>query len=316
MYVLSLMHAGETFDAVLNLLRSGLLDQFSSDEWSASSFGDTSQKEGMEKALSLGLITRNGERIRLTSAGTLLTKNHPQSLRDHFLFVGEVFRPCYALDQECLAAGGNNFQRCYGSTFFEWLSRHPVEKKFFHSAMCATQGPVEEFLANDFPFADYSWIVDVGGGSGGLASAIKKKYCEIRITVADTDPGIPRSTDDQKRNIEFQVADFFDRVPTGADLYMAKLVIHDWPDDEAERILGTIRDSMSESSTLLLIESPLPPLGRPDAACLWDYHQMVAFGGKERSIDAFQALARRAGLWLSATRPTIPPFHFLEMRRL
>jgi len=37
---------------------------------------------------------------------------------------------------------------------------------------------------------------------------------------------------------EFVIGDFFDAVPTGVDIYILKLVLHDWEDDDVERILS------------------------------------------------------------------------------
>jgi len=57
---------------------------------------------------------------------------------------------------------------------------------------------------------------------------------------------------------------FFDSVPQGADVYLMKGVIHDWPDIDAARILRNTRSVMRLDGTLLLMEEslirpPIPP---------------------------------------------------------
>ena len=190
-----------------------------------------------------------------------------------------------------------------------------TEQRLAHAAMLATQRPVERYIASDFSFGDYDWMVDVGGGAGGLATAVKTRWPRLRVTVADIDPDVAEADESAcGAGVEFQVADFFEVLPAGADLYTAKLVLHDWEDPDAERILQTIGCAMGSTGTALLIESALPLLGSPTVACLWDYHQMVTMGGRERTLAEFEELAGRAGLAVVDFCPTAPPFHFITLR--
>jgi O-methyltransferase domain len=47
-------------------------------------------------------------------------------------------------------------------------------------------------------------------------------------------------------------------VPEGGDAYILKQVIHDWPDDDAVRILGNVRRAAATGKTVLLVETVLP----------------------------------------------------------
>jgi hypothetical protein len=62
--------------------------------------------------------------------------------------------------------------------------------------------------------------------------------------------------------------DFFDSVAEGADAYILKGVIHDWPDEDAARILRNTRRAIPPGGTLLLVEGAVDSSVRP--LVLWN----------------------------------------------
>jgi SAM-dependent methyltransferase len=83
--------------------------------------------------------------------------------------------------------------------------------------------------------------------------------------------------------------DFFDSVPEGADVYLLKAIIHDWPDDDAVKILRNIRRAMRSDGILLLVERTADSEAFP--AGLMEL-LMLAIGGRERTEAEFRSLAR------------------------
>jgi hypothetical protein len=92
---------------------------------------------------------------------------------------------------------------------------------------------------------------------------------------------------------------FFDPLPPGADLYLLKSVLADWPDREAGVILRRCADAARPAGRVLVLSgvSPDEP-GAPSPALL----MMVLVGGTERSLSEFRELARAAGLEVHAAR--------------
>jgi hypothetical protein len=43
--------------------------------------------------------------------------------------------------------------------------------------------------------------------------------------------------------VRIERGSFFETVPAGGDLYVLKLIIHDWPDEQAVTILRNVRDA-------------------------------------------------------------------------
>ena len=51
--------------------------------------------------------------------------------------------------------------------------------------------------------------------------------------------------------------DMFEQVPS-ADLYLMKMILHDWNDDECIKILSNIHKSASDKSKVFIIEHIVP----------------------------------------------------------
>jgi hypothetical protein len=94
---------------------------------------------------------------------------------------------------------------------------------------------------------------------------------------------------------------FFNSVPAGADAYLLKGVLHDWPDDDAARILRNTRAAIRPEGTLLLIENIVDSAERP--AGLMDLLMLVV-GGRERTEADFRSLLDSTGFSLTHIIPT------------
>ncbi|KAF8977536.1 S-adenosyl-L-methionine-dependent methyltransferase, partial [Cyathus striatus] len=107
--------------------------------------------------------------------------------------------------------------------------------------------------------------VDVGGSAGSLVFLLKKAYPELSYVVQDlhqqiADAQIFWSDNDPEAltsgKVKLQVHDFFTLQPiTGAAIYLLRLVIHDWPDSEAIKILSGLRTAAAESSKLIIFDN-------------------------------------------------------------
>jgi hypothetical protein len=84
---------------------------------------------------------------------------------------------------------------------------------------------------------------------------------------------------------------FFDPLPTGAELYVLKSVLNDWPDEPTVAILSRCAQAAQPDGTIVVLggvsadESPRS-LGI----------DMLVAGGKDSTLTQFTELARRAGL--------------------
>jgi hypothetical protein len=163
----------------------------------------------------------------------------------------------------------------------------------------------------------------VGGGNGALLLPVLERHPTMRVTVFD----LPHVADAARSRIaaaglsercEAVGGDAFVAVPTGADAYVLKGVIHDWEDKEAAAILRTCRAAMSNGSKLLLIERILPEQIDPDdvltqAKFIHDINMLINPGGRERTEAEFHALLAQAGLRLVRVIPMPSPQAVMEI---
>jgi hypothetical protein len=77
--------------------------------------------------------------------------------------------------------------------------------------------------------------------------------------------------------------DFFESVPAGADTYLVSVVLHNWPDQQAQRILANIAAAGGSGARLLMIEFVVPPGDTPHLSKMSDLNMLAMLDGKERT---------------------------------
>jgi len=174
----------------------------------------------------------------------------------------------------------------------------------FNAAMTSvSSGELSQIVAA-YDFSKFEQIVDVGGGQGALLHGILSAYPNLRGVLIDlpsvvTGASVLRSGAIAGR-CEVVGGDFFQAVPEGADAYLMRVVIHDWNDEDALRILRNCRRAIRTHGKLLMIESVLKPPNESDLARFNDLTMLVvAPGGKERTEEEFGKLLREAGFSLT-----------------
>jgi len=86
-------------------------------------------------------------------------------------------------------------------------------------------------------------VVDVGGGTGAVLAGIRRARPELHGTLVDL-PGtaVRAAATFKAAGVADRVTtirqSFFDPLPAGADLYLLRKVVNDWPDREATAILS------------------------------------------------------------------------------
>src|SRR2546430_1581186 len=118
-------------------------------------------------------------------------------------------------------------------------------------------------LASRCGAARFRRIVDVGGGQGLLLAAILRRHPSAQGVLFD----LPQVVEQAKEVLqgagvadrcELVGGDFFQEVPSGGDAYVLKVVLHDWDDERARRILSNCRKAMGEDGRLLVVERVIP----------------------------------------------------------
>jgi hypothetical protein len=98
--------------------------------------------------------------------------------------------------------------------------------------------------------------------------------------------------------------DFFVRIPSGADAYLLKNILHDWDDAASANILAACRAAMRCDSRLLICEHVIGPPNTCARGKLMDLNMLVMTGGQERSLVEFSSLLKQSRFRLLSVTPT------------
>jgi O-methyltransferase len=205
------------------------------------------------------------------------------------LFGGVFFDATTDLDASTSEAP---FPSRFGTGFWEWLADHPDERATFDAAMAGERDRAAERIAS-LEWREGEIVVDVGGGNGTTLVELIQRRPELRGIVLD----LPETVRDEAAlgdRIEFVEGSFFESVPEG-DAYILSGILHDWPDEDAARILRTIRTAAPQHARLLINESVIKPGNDADGAKWLDLLMLVLAGGRERHEQQWRALLEGAG---------------------
>ena len=259
----------------------------------------------MRALMELGLVRRDEGGVYLcTEKGALLQCSHPLSLAGAApLWGGETYA-AWSEAGYSLQTGQSAFRKLYGHNLFQHLRDRPEQLHSSHRAFASYARHDYQTLAQAFDFGVHDHILDAGGGTGELAFALLRAYPDMTATVMDL-PEVVRGAeppDNLEGRYRFAAGDFFEQWPVRSDAVVLARVLHDWPDDDAVRILARAREAMPESGTLYVVEMALD--GDTGAGGLLDLNMLIVAGGAERSEEQFGHLLGSAGFELLDLVPT------------
>jgi hypothetical protein len=270
----------------------------------------------LDALVAVGVFRREGaERYANNHVSELLRSDAPGSLRAAARLGGHPAHwGAWGHLLESVRTGEVGFERFAGEPFFEHLS-HDDELRAVFQGVQAAFPEHERAVADALPLGDVRRVVDLGGGSGGLSRAVAERFPHAQVMLFER----PEVTALLAPDSTFVVCagNFFERIPEAADAYLLKHVLHDWDDARALDLLRACRVALSGTATLWVVEAVLPAAGdaSPSPARSHDLNLLVLTGGRERTVDEYDALARAAGLYRASEPRRAGALSLLEYRR-
>jgi SAM-dependent methyltransferase len=268
-----------------------------------------------------GVLREDAEgRLQPTSAGAYLASDHPHSVREYALFVGELHYPAWGEIAHSVRTGATGFEAAFGRPFFAYLAQHPEAGARFQALMSGGTRREAEALAATYDFSRSRVVVDVGGGHGTLLDVLLQTHPHLRGVLLERDALASAARAALARagvgdRCMVMAGDFFAAVPAGGDTYVLSWVLHDWDDEEAVRILRRCRDAMPAEGWLLIseliaperVEVDAPPGSPSERVARLDLSMLVLMGGRERTVAEFEALLVGGGFRLEQALRTESP---------
>ncbi|KAJ4161734.1 hypothetical protein NW765_009819 [Fusarium oxysporum] len=224
-------------------------------------------------------------------------------------------------------------------TFWDYVNREVEGKpKGWRSARFAecmqVAASASVIKTDDLLKSAYDWnklgeatVVDIGGSSGHDSTTIAQAFPNLKFIVQDL-PQLQTSFGEQvpaeiKSRVNFEPHDFLQPQNTQGDVYMLKMVLHDWPDKYAANILRHLVPHLESGSRILLVEAVAPP----DTAALpfatlshmlntTDMHMLQFFNSQERNLQDWTNLFAKVDERLTLTYVSEVPgsvHQFLEV---
>lgn len=273
----------------------------------------------MRALASRGVFTQHADgSFTLTRVGQALRSDSEGSLRDLVLFIGHPIRWAdWGNLEHSVRTGRTAFCELHGRPFFDYLDSDPDFAAVFNKAMTASSGLADDVALGAYDFTGFKLVVDVGGGHGSVLSTILRNAPEARgvlydlpAVVADAEPTFATAGVADRASVTG--GSFIDSVPGGADAYVMKNILHDWPDDDAVVILRNIRTAIAPGGRLLILEMVLPERANGFIGLMLDLEMLVAAGGRERTRGEYANLLSRCGFRLIRVIDTVTPLSIVE----
>jgi SAM-dependent methyltransferase len=254
----------------------------------------------------LGIFRQDEEgRFTNTKLSEPLRSDAENSIRDHIRFIphdGNML--AWMRLQDALRTGKSTFKNANGVPLWEYLEKHSELECLFDRAMTGiTTVQVEKIIAY-YDFSAFSSIVDIGGGQGLLLTEILQAYPKMLGILLERDAVAERAENFfEKKGVADRCkvisGDFFYSIPSGHDLYMMKMVLHNWSNEDALRILRRCRDVMLPQGKLIIFDMLMEDGIHPER---WiDLHMLICIGGKERTKEEFDVLLSHSGFKMTKT---------------
>jgi hypothetical protein len=254
--------------------------------------------------------------FHLMPVGATLRRNAPDSMRAMVLseLGGEHFDAWTNLAQS-VKTGEIAFDHKYGEDVWEYYAKTPERAAIFNESMTNVSENTNAAVVAAYNFSTINKFVDVAGGHGSLLAGILHANPNLHGVLFDQ-PHVVNGADAKLSSLtdrcEIVGGNMFAEVPSGADAYLMKWIIHDWNDERSLVILQNIHRAMAENGKLLLVEMVVPPGNDLHFSKLIDVNMLVMTGGCERTEAEYAELLAQAGFQLTRIVPTDGPASVIE----
>jgi 2-polyprenyl-3-methyl-5-hydroxy-6-metoxy-1,4-benzoquinol methylase len=299
--------------------RLGIADALGDDTRSASFLAEKCQANAdslfrLLRALAAIGVTEETtpEHFRLTAFGQPLRRDAPHSAWPSIIFWADLLADDWSLLTDCIRTGKPASQIRDPAIPSRW-AQDPDSSSVFRAVMGTA--PAEDYvpIARAWDFSHAKVVADLGGGGGSLILAILALNPQLRGMLVDLEPSIDAARarfaeSDVSSRCKLIATDLTQSVPTGADVYILKHVLHGRQDDVAITILKNCRAVIPPDGRLLIIEFILPALishadPQLEGHLMSDLNMLAVTGGKERSEREWKTILDAAGFTLTGVFP-------------
>jgi hypothetical protein len=193
------------------------------------------------------------------------------------------------------------YHEVFGRPFWDDLDAHPGIAADFDALIGAVgHGAPNPHFDITGGWESIRWVVDVGGGTGGMLAEMLRLRPHLRGTLVDFPRTVARATPTfgaagVSDRVTVSGQSFFDPLPAGADLYLLRGVLNDYGDAQAVQILQRCAEAAAGNGRIVVLKGI-----SPDGAKRPLMIEMILAGGRHRSVSEFRNVVRQAELQVAA----------------
>ncbi|KAL6051723.1 Phenazine-specific methyltransferase PhzM [Balamuthia mandrillaris] len=292
-------------------------------------------------------VQHEGRRFSHNKFSVFLREDHPDSPKAMAMAYGdEQFKGWTGLPEQIIT-GNTAFKSVYGAEMWEWMAQpdNSANLENFNRMFTTISKKTNPPLLSDFDWTSLFpssasnnekdgnvTFVDVGGGLGNVLEMLLKAFPHASGILFDQPHVIEQAKHEPRWSSSSSLANrsrlvggsFLEEgsIPSEGDIYILRMIIHDWNDHEARLILQNVHKAMHKAANkhkdkrLVIVEHLLPPEGHysssiPFSSEFLDMHMMIMMNGKERTEKQFEELFRSASFELASVHPTRSYMHVI-----
>ena len=265
----------------------------------------------MRMLVSIGVFVEGDGRFANNALSELLRGDVPYSMR--------AWARMFGSDTHWLAAqammhsaqtGESAFQHVFKEELFSHLSRHPEKARLFDEAMVSGSEQMNRAIIDAYDFSVFTTLVDIAGGYGSTLCAVLTRHPNLKGTLFDLPHVVAKAegfvaSKGLRGRCSMVGGSFLENVPSGADAYFMKHIIHDWDDERCLQLLRNCHMAMPAHAKLLVCEKVLPERNDAPSTRILDMVMLLHTpGGRERTESEYRTLFQKAGFRLTRAIPT------------
>jgi len=265
--------------------------------------GDATERL-LDACAALGLLAKHdGVYANQPVASAYLVTSSPDSLYGYIRYSDEALYPLWRHLEDAVKEGTHRWRQTFqlDGPIFDHFFRTEKAMRDFLRGMHGNGLLTSHKVAAAFDLSRYRRMVDLGGATGHLVIAACERYPGLDGVVFDLPHAAAQAREyvaasAAARRIEIVAGDFFrDELPP-ADLYAAGQILHDWPEEKIDALLGKAFARLPDGGAFLVAEKLLNEDGvGPVGANMQSLNMLVITEGKERSLSGYTRLLQNAG---------------------
>jgi acetylserotonin N-methyltransferase len=252
----------------------------------------------LDACVALGLLTKQGNAYSNTPlADVYLRSSSPRTLAGYVRYSNEVGYRLWNHLEDAVREGTNRWEQAFGpgSNVREFMSDRRRERDFM-SGMHGLGLLASDAVVRAFDLSGFSTLVDLGGGTGHLAMAARRRYPGLRVIVFDRPEVIEIARDYVDGGIELVAGDFRSDPLPNTDVFALGRILHSQNREESLPLLKRIWNALPDSGAVLVAESLLGATGSgfPNAH-MRSLNMLVVNGNCEHTLDEYADLLSQSG---------------------